>query len=159
MTDTPDSRLWLAVLRLLVADANRTCTPGVDCLRHDAISAAAGAELCAVADLLDLVPVLERVRALPPCCEGRAPARPHEVTNRQLGRVAALRYENPMDAENEKGATMDELMTPRDVAAALHVSIRTVRRSPLPWVKLTARCYRLRAADLTRYIDAHRAAA
>lgn len=63
-----DRNLWLAVLRVLVEDSRRPCSPGPDCLRHDAIDAAHGAELEAVADLLGLLPVLERVRQAPPCC-------------------------------------------------------------------------------------------
>ncbi len=52
-----------------------------------------------------------------------------------------------------------ELLTPRAVAAALHVSPRTALRSRLPWVRLSARCFRLRADDLAQYIEEHRRAA
>ena len=62
--------LWCAVLAVLVADSRRPCTPGPDCLRWDAIDAAGGAELVAVAEALDLEVLLERVRRLPACCGG-----------------------------------------------------------------------------------------
>lgn len=64
---------------------------------------------------------------------------------------------NTTDAE--EGRTMTDLMTPAEVAESLHVSKRTALRAPLPWVKLSARCYRLRAADLSAYIARHCSAA
>ena len=50
------------------------------------------------------------------------------------------------------------LLTPKQVAAVLGVSPRTAIRSHnLPWVRLSARCFRLRADDLAQYIEEHRA--
>jgi len=154
MTDS-DRELWCAVLALLVADSRRPCTPGPACLRHDAIDAAGGAELIAIAELLDLEVVLERVRALPPCCGGRVVDAFRPIEN-----LVELSSRSTENLSLEQGRTemqdTNELLTPKAVAAALHVTPRTALRSPLPWVRLSARCFRLRADDLAQYIADHR---